>query len=173
MSVSADFLRSQIDYTAWASLLLLDAAAALTPEELTRDFQTADRSIVGTLAHIFAGDRIWLARVSGAPAPGFIDDEDRSPATLQTGWPPVLEGWKRWATTLTDAEAQAQFAYTDTKGRPWRQPLWQVVQHVVNHGTHHRGQVSGFLRSLGHAPPATDLHHYYRSSPEDRNTGMI
>ena len=35
---------------------------------------------------------------------------------------------------------------TDTKGRPWKQPLWQVVQHMVNHGTHHRGQVSGFLR---------------------------
>jgi uncharacterized damage-inducible protein DinB len=162
MSVSADFLRSQIDYTAWASLLLLDAAAALTPEELTRDFQTAGRSVAGTLAHIFLGDRLWLARVSGASAPGFIDDEDRSLAALQTGWPPVLEGWQRWAATLTDAEAQAQFAYTDTKGRPWRQPLWQVVQHVVNHGTHHRGQVSGFLRSLGHAPPVTDLHHYYR-----------
>jgi uncharacterized damage-inducible protein DinB len=86
-----------------------------------RDFQTADRNVVGTLAHVFAGDRLWLARLSGAPAPGFIDDEDRSLAALQTGWPPVFEGWKRWATTLTDAEAQAQFAYTDTKGRPWRQ----------------------------------------------------
>jgi len=43
-----------------------------------------------------------------------------------------------------------------------QQPLWQVVLHAVNHGTHHRGQVSGFLRTLGHTPPVTDLSHFYR-----------
>jgi uncharacterized damage-inducible protein DinB len=36
------------------------------------------------------------------------------------------------------------------------------VLHVVNHGTHHRGQVAGFLRTMGHAPPALDLIAYYR-----------
>jgi uncharacterized damage-inducible protein DinB len=162
MSVSAEFLRSQIDYTAWASALLLNAATALTNEDLARDFQTADRSVVGTLAHIFAADRIWLARLSGVPAPDFTNGADGSLAALQSSWPIVLEGWKCWAATLTDDEAAAQFAYVDTKGRPWEQPLWQIVQHVINHGTHHRGQVSGFLRSMGHTPPVTDLHHYYR-----------
>jgi uncharacterized damage-inducible protein DinB len=48
------------------------------------------------------------------------------------------------------------------KGRPWKQPLWQLVLHVVNHGTHHRGQVSGFLRSLGHTPPILDPIYFYR-----------
>jgi uncharacterized damage-inducible protein DinB len=162
MSVSADFLRSQIDYTAWASLLLLDAAAALTPEELTRDFQTADRSVVGTLVHIYAADQIWLARVVGGPESFSISDSERSLLGLRIAWPPLLEGWKKWAANMSDEDVRAQFAYTDTKGRPWRQPLWQIIQHVVNHGTHHRGQVSGFLRSLGHTPPVTDLHHYYR-----------
>jgi uncharacterized damage-inducible protein DinB len=44
MSVSADVLRTHLDYTAWATSLLLDAAAHLSPQELTRGFQTADRS---------------------------------------------------------------------------------------------------------------------------------
>ena len=39
---------------------------------------------------------------------------------------------------------------------------WQIVTHVVNHGTHHRGQVSGFLRTMGHTPPPLDLSFYYR-----------
>jgi uncharacterized damage-inducible protein DinB len=162
MSVFTGLLRTQIDYTAWASVLLLNAAGQLAPEELTHDFATADHSVVGTLAHIFAGDRIWLARLCGAPVPGFINDEDRNLAVLQTAWPAVLEGWKAWAAGLTDEQATAPFAYVDQRGRYWTQPVWLLVLHTVNHGTHHRGQVSGFLRSLGHAPPAIDLHHYYR-----------
>jgi uncharacterized damage-inducible protein DinB len=49
------------------------------------------------------------------------------------------------------------------RGNPWRQPLGQLVLHVVNHGTHHRGQVSGFLRAMGHVPPKLDLVSYYRN----------
>lgn len=162
MSVSADFLRSYVDYTAWASLLLFDAAAQLTPEELTHDFKTADHNVVGTLAHIFAGDRIWLARLAGDPVPKFITDHDRNLAVLQDEWPPLLERWKSWAAGLTDEQALSELAYTDWRGQRLTQPVWQVVTHVVNHGTHHRGQVSGFLRSLGRTPPATDLHFYFR-----------
>ena len=162
MSVSVDVLRTQIDYTAWANLRLLEAAAQITPEELAHDFKTADRSVIGTLAHIFAGDRIWLARLSGAPVPDFISDADRDLAVLQSAWPALLDRWKSWAAELTEEQAREHFAYTDLKGRQWRQPLWQLVLHVVNHGTHHRGQISGFLRSLGYTPPPLDLHYYYR-----------
>ena len=66
MTVSADVLRNHLAYTAWASRRLVESAAQLPPEQLTRDFGTADRSILGTLAHVFAADRIWLARITGA-----------------------------------------------------------------------------------------------------------
>jgi uncharacterized damage-inducible protein DinB len=56
----------------------------------------------------------------------------------------------------------AQIAYYDLEGRPRKQALWQLIFHVVNHRSHHRGQVSGFLRSLGHEPPQVDLICYYR-----------
>jgi uncharacterized damage-inducible protein DinB len=162
MSVSADALRTHIDYTAWASLHLLNAAAQLTPDELTRDFGTADGSVLGTLAHIFAGDRLWLARLTAALTPAFITDADRDLTALQNSWPALLEHWKTWAAELTDEQVLAPIAYHDLKGRPWQRPLWQLVLHVVNHGTHHRGQVSGFLRSLGYTPPPVDLIYYYR-----------
>src|SRR5262249_47350111 len=86
MSVSADVLRTHLDYTAWASQLLVDAAAQLSPEELDRDFKTADRNVLNTLVHIYAADRLWLARLSGGPHPGFITDSDRSLSVLQKDW---------------------------------------------------------------------------------------
>jgi uncharacterized damage-inducible protein DinB len=163
MPVSADVLRTHIDFTAWASLRLLNAANELTPEELTHDFHTADHSILGTLAHLFAADRIWLARLRGEPASHLAGDRDPDLPALQKDWPMLLELWKSWGAGLTDELAVAQISYADMKGRPWKQPLWQLILHVVNHGTHHRGQVSGFLRSLGHAPPPTDLVYFYRN----------
>jgi uncharacterized damage-inducible protein DinB len=162
MSVTADAIRTHIDYTAWATMLLLNAAATLTPEELTRDFGTADRSVVGTLAHTFAADRVWPARVTGAPPPVFITDADRDLAVLQQRWPALMNAWKSWAAGVTDEQALAAIAYRDLKGIERTQVLWKIVFHVVNHGTHHRGQVSGFLRSLGQAPPELDLIVYYR-----------
>ena len=162
MSVSADTLRLHVDYTAWASGKLLDAAAQLTAEELTRDFKTADKSVLDSLVHVFAADRIWLSRIKGDSPFTFISPEDREFATLQKEWPALLRSWKQWAAPLTDADAKAKTPYRDIKGNPWEQPLWQILLHVVNHGTHHRGQVSGFLRAMGHTPPQLDLIAYYR-----------
>ena len=164
MPVNADTLRSHIDYSSWASTLLLDAAAQLSPEELTRDFETADRSVLGTLAHVYAADRLWLARLTGSPHPGFVTEQDRSLAALQAGWPALIGRWKEWADGLTDESVLADLSYSDLKGNAWQQPVWKLVLHVVNHGTHHRGQVAGFLRSLGHVPPSVDLIRYYRET---------
>ena len=162
MTVSAAALRTHLDYTAWATARLLKAAEELSPEELIRDFATADKNVTGTLAHIFAADRVWMSRVHGRPAGRFISAEDRDLALLRREWPALLQLWKQWAAGLTDASALAVLTYQDLKGRTWESPLWQIVLHVVNHGTHHRGQVAGFLRAMGHVPPPLDLIAYYR-----------
>jgi len=155
--MTLDTLKQHIAYTAWATDRLLRAAAQVPPEHLTHDFQTSDRSIIGTLAHTFAADRVWLKRVTGEPVTVYITDEDRQIATLQRDWPAVLQGW---STALDDPARVVH--YRDMKGNPYSNPLYEIVLHLVNHGTHHRGQVSGFLRALGHTPPPLDLIYYYR-----------
>jgi uncharacterized damage-inducible protein DinB len=163
MAVNAETIRTHIAFTTWASRRLVEAAATLSEEELTRDFQTSDRSVLGTLAHVYAADRVWLGRIEGRPPARFLDPEvDLKLAVLQNQWPALLGRWGEWAAGLSDADAEAVIAYKDLKGNPYSSPLWQIVLHVVNHGTHHRGQVSGFLRSMGYAPPALDLIAYYR-----------
>jgi uncharacterized damage-inducible protein DinB len=162
MPLSADALRDHIEYSSWASRRLVDAAAGLSPEELTRDFGSSEHSVIGTLAHVYAGDRVWLSRFDGSPFTVFISDADRDLAVLQRDWPALYDRWRAWARGLTDESALAVLDYRDLKGNPWRHPTWQVVLHVVNHGTHHRGQVSGFLRALGRTPPPIDLIAYYR-----------
>lgn len=165
MKVSAEVLRTHLDYTVWASRRLLEAADTLSDEELRRDFGSATKSVIGTLVHVFGADRIWLGRVRGAAPEGMPSPEFYDLAVLRPAWQAVDNGWRERVSPLADAEFLQEISYRDLKGNPWRTPLWQIVLHVVNHGTHHRGQAAGFLRAMGHPPPPLDLIAWYRTLP--------
>src|SRR5271165_1236348 len=83
MAVPAEVLRSLIGYSAWASGLLVDAARKLTYEEVTRDFGTADKSVLGTLVHVFGAHRLWLKRLKGEAATTYLADADYRLNVLQ------------------------------------------------------------------------------------------
>lgn len=83
-------------------------------------------------------------------------------ARLRSEWAALHQGWADWAAQLSDDQCTRDFTYQDLAGRTWTNPLSRIVLHVVNHGTHHRGQVAGFLRAMGHVPPKLDLIAYYR-----------
>jgi uncharacterized damage-inducible protein DinB len=161
MTITPDLARLHFAYTRWATSRLLDSARGLSPEELVRDFGTADRSVLGTLTHVFAADRVWLARLDAEPpeAPEGYDLE-----RLAGEWSALLGRWQERAAGFTESSLAERISYRDLKGNPWITPVWQIVLHVVNHGTHHRGQVAGFLRTMGKVPPTLDLIAFYRQA---------
>jgi uncharacterized damage-inducible protein DinB len=161
--MTIDDLRLHLAYNAWATRLLLEAASKLSPPELNRDFQTSDRSVLDTLVHVLAGDRIWCNRVRGVPYTSFTEPEDRSIEALISRFGHVHQSWKTLLEEETSESIERLIAYHDLKGNPRETPLWQIVLHVVNHGSHHRGQVSGFLRAMGYTPPPLDLIYFYRT----------
>lgn len=162
MNVSADVLRTHLDYTNWATNRLLEQAAQLSAEELTRDFGTGDRTIVQTLAHVYNGDNLWLARVQGAATIPGLSTEGLTLEFLQREWPGLQQRWRDFAAEFTDNSVNSAIHYSALNGRQFTQPLWQLLLHIVNHATHHRGQASGFLRAMGKAPAPLDLVAYYR-----------
>ncbi|MDX1978836.1 MAG: DinB family protein [Bryobacteraceae bacterium] len=163
MHLSADLLRTHLAYTAWASKRLVEAASVLSEAELTRDFATSEHSVLGTLVHVFAADRIWLARIQGHAPARFINPEaDMHLSVLRDDWPTLLANWQHYAAALNDTDTGQVISYKDLKGNAYQSPLWQIVLHVVNHATHHRGQASGMIRAMGHTPPPLDLIAYYR-----------
>lgn len=164
MHVSIDTLKLHIDYTIWATQRVLEAAAALTPAELNRDFETADKSVLGTLLHIYSADFAWIERTDGRSVTAVPYAKDASLEWLQKEWPRVWERWKVYVGGLTEEAAEIEIAYRTLKGDPYRSAPWQIVMHVVNHASHHRGQAAGFMRSMGKTPPVLDLMYYYRHS---------
>ena len=140
-------------YDAWANRRTLDACAALTPEQFTQDLGSSFRSVRDTLVHIFGAEWIWLERFQG-----------RSPTALpgrrsfrSRQRPRALDGsGTRSAATMsadfTPADLDRVLEYRNMKGKCSAQPLWQMLQHVANHGSYHRGQVTTLLRQLGAQP---------------------
>ena len=164
MGIDQPVLRQHFEYTIWATRRLVEAAAGLTPELLNRDFGHADRSVLGTLAHIYAADRIWLGRIEGAPPARFLDpDRDFRMETLTKDWPELHTRWLAWLDGQDRDSLTAALQYRDLKGNLHATPLWQLLLHVVNHASHHRGQVSAMLRAMGRTPPPVDLIFSYRS----------
>jgi uncharacterized damage-inducible protein DinB len=147
--------RLHISYSGWASCKLLGAALALSEEERHRDFGVSHKSLIGTLEHVFLGDRVWYVRTA---APGVLPADE----PLDVAWPKLQKLWEDWAAGLSDPDLTRVVDYTDLKGYLHRASVWQIVLHVVNHATLHRGQAMSLLRQLGVAPPPTDLIYYYR-----------
>lgn len=147
--------RTHLRYSSWASRRLLDAALQLPPEQLQRDMSVSHKGVLETLNHIHMADRAWLYRVLEQP-----------PATgqgpLEVEWPEIHRRWEQWADSPGAADLDRIIAYKDLKGNPHQSALWQIVLHLVNHATLHRGQVMAMMRQLGVAPPPTDLIIYYR-----------
>jgi uncharacterized damage-inducible protein DinB len=164
VNIDPQVIQSHLAYTRWASEKLLAACDSLTPEQIVRDFGTANHSIEGTLLHVFFADRIWLWRmnpVGGIPLP---KPEESGITFLGAAGPAVFDAWDAFGQKWTEQDLDEAVNYQTLNGTLYSTPRWQIVLHVVNHGTHHRGQVAGFLRSMGVAPPQLDLAAFYREA---------
>jgi uncharacterized damage-inducible protein DinB len=159
--MTANELRQHLRYSTWASAKLLDAVRKLNADDLARDLRVSHGSILGTLSHIHFADRIWYSRVVDPQTPYKLE---ASLDVLETKWPEIHAMWEAWAESLTDAEVTRVIPYKLTDGTPHQTPIWQIILHVVNHATLHRGQAVAMLRQVGVKPPSTDLIGYYRET---------
>jgi uncharacterized damage-inducible protein DinB len=158
-------LRLLLDYHYWARDIALDASAPLPAEQFTRPIESSFKSLRDTLAHIYAADWVWYQRWHGQ-SPNTLLAYDTFPdlPSLRRAWT-ELEGKTRgFVDQLGESGIARAIDYKLISGAPGSSPFWQMLQHVVNHGAYHRGQVTTLLRQLGAPPPRPmDLIAFYRT----------
>lgn len=139
----------------------MEAAAALPPEDRAKAMGVSHESVEKTLAHIFFADAIWYSRMAD---PSFVAPKhDQLPGmdTVSKDWPALQAKWEAWADAADDAELARVVEFASRFVGTARFSATQIVMHVVNHATLHRGQVVGMLRQLGVKPPSTDIMFYH------------
>jgi len=166
--VSSAYLVLLFDFHYWSRDRVLDAAAALSPEQYTKDLGNSFNSVRDTLVHLFSAERVWYERWEGRAPSGHLS-ADRYPDldTLRREWTAHERKMRAFVGALSDAGLDRVYEYKMLNGTQMRAPLWQMATHIVNHGSYHRGQVTTMLRQLGAAPPTSmDLIAYYRENQE-------
>jgi len=161
--MSPEDMRQLYDYNAWANRRAMEAAAALAPEQFTKPLGSSFSSVRDTLAHIYGAEWIWLERFQGR-SPASLPDVNQfaNLASLRECWLEQEARLLGFVRGLTRADLDRMMEYKTLKFGVYRNSLCQSMQHLVNHGTYHRGQVTTLLRQLGAKPILTDLMHFYR-----------
>ena len=149
-----------LDYHYWARDRVLDAVAMLTPEQHSGSRQQLQvRARYGGAP--CSAEWVWHQRWTGSPTSPI--PFDRFPDVASAPRPGV--NWRR--TCALDGELardgrEQVIDYKLINGQPGRSVYWQMLQHVVNHASYHRGQITTMLRQLAAPPKGMDMIAFYR-----------
>jgi uncharacterized damage-inducible protein DinB len=169
MPFARQALESDLEYSAWSDQRVLDTCAHLTPEELARDLGCSHRNIIETLFHFYDGERFWIEclRANALPPLDTMGPTvqpsvppEQAFATLQQSWPGLWSSALQWFSTLSAEDLTVQLT-SHLAVRDVHLTRWQILRHMINHSTMHRGQVIAMLRMLGKQPPDTNLMSFY------------
>jgi uncharacterized damage-inducible protein DinB len=156
--LNKDDLGRLIDYTVWANHRVLRVAATISVDDFKRDLRSSHGGVRGTLTHMLWAEWLWLERWKGVPTSRVIDESEFADMVqLRDRWSVVDEHRQSWFEVLRPEAAGEIVRYRNTKGVAFEAPLWQLVQHLVNHSSYHRGQVITLARQLGARAVSTDL----------------
>ena len=156
-------IRRLYDYNSWANHRTLEAVAALSSEQFLKPMGSSFSSVRDTLAHIYGGEWIWLERFQGRSPSSLPDAKQFADiASLRGAWIELEGRLLGFVGSQTQDALNRILEYKTLNFGVYTNPLWESMQHVVNHGTYHRGQVTTMLRQLGAKAIATDLMHFYR-----------
>lgn len=160
--VSLEWCRVMAAYNSEMNRRLYAAADGLTEEERRAERGAFWGSLQGTLSHLLWGDRMWMSRFAGWPAP---DLGIRQSGRLIEGWAALKAaraeadaGIEAWAAGLREEWLAAPLTWHSAAvNRTITMPAWIPVAHFFNHQTHHRGQVHCLLTQAGQETGDTDL----------------
>jgi uncharacterized damage-inducible protein DinB len=142
-------------YNAWANARLFRMAGTLADELYRKDVGAYFKSLHGTLNHLLVADRIWMHRLTGSGSP-----PQKLNATLFDDLPSLhaarVEEDSRitgFVHSLAERAFEEALDYRMLNGAPQRQPRREILAHLFNHQTHHRGQAHAILTVLGVTEP--------------------
>ena len=158
--------RTLTRYNAWANELIFAAVAALPEGEAVKPRRSVFRNMVHTLNHNYVIDRIFQAHLE-ARGHGYT-------ARNTPEHPPLAELWRaqqdldRWYVAaydgMDDTRLNQTVSFTFVGGGEGAMTRGEILQHLVNHTSYHRGFVAQMIYDVPARPPTTDLTVFLRDA---------
>jgi uncharacterized damage-inducible protein DinB len=156
--------RMLADYRAWSDRVTFDAVAALPPGEAAKPRRTLFKTIIGTLNHNYLIDLVWQAHVEGRDH-GFQARDvllHADLAELRAAQEAMNRWWIDWCAAQSPESLDETVHFQFIGGEASAMTRGEILLHVVNHGSYHRGWVAEMFFDVPAANPATDLPVYLR-----------
>lgn len=157
--MNRDDLLLLIDYNYWATGRVLAAAQRAVEDGRDLPASLNWQAILRALIHTMSAEWIWRVRCQERKSPRQgLDPNDYSTLdALRTRWLAEEQAMRAYVAGLSDAELAGTVHYANTKGVEHERVLWQILAHVVNHGTQHRAEAALLLTEMGYSPGDVDL----------------
>jgi uncharacterized damage-inducible protein DinB len=151
-------------YNQWANQKFIDWMLVLSDGPWNQPLISSFPSIAETVLHIVGAEKVWYDRLMKVENPVWL------PFTFKGGKAETLDSWKHSSGLLiehiehlTDENLSEMIAYKRINGEAFSQPVFEILSHVFNHSTYHRGQLVTLLRQVGFTDiSSTDLLQYYK-----------
>ena len=160
--MAVTLIRDLYDYHRWANRRLFDLALGLG-DAVTRDMGShwSFPTLKGMFAHIYGADNVWLTRWKGSSPGRLLGDADfPTMADLRARWDALEAEQGAFVDGLGEADLSRPVVYKNTSGQEFRVALGPLLQHVVNHATHHRSEAATMITLISGSPPDTGINTY-------------
>lgn len=155
--MDVNYFNTLYRYNYWANERIQSAAERGGDIQFVTPAQYG-RSIRDIMVHVMSTEWIWRSRWKGlSPAAPLDAEELPTLFSVRERWRAEEREMRAFLASLRDEDLTRVVHYTSTKGLARSYPLWQMMAHVVNHGTYHRSEAATLLTAFEHSPGDLDL----------------
>lgn len=149
--MNTEQVRKLFDYSFWAHRRVWECVEPLTESQFTRPSDYSIGSIHDQVVHTMSAEWLWLSRINGvSPESLYLTADYPTRAAIRAKWDEIEADWCAYLDTLQDHQLSDVLTYISLKGKATRHsPLWEVLTHLVNHGTDHRAQTLALIHQVG------------------------
>jgi len=160
--MEAELIRGLYGYHRWANRRLFDVALGLDAETVSRDMGThwSFPTLTRMFGHIYGADLLWLQRFKGVSPTNLPGGQFATLDALRPAWDALEEEQRGYVDGLTDADLEQVVSFKNTQGIEGHVALGPLLQHVVNHATHHRSEAATMITLISGSPPDTGIATY-------------
>jgi uncharacterized damage-inducible protein DinB len=142
-------LISYANYNYWANNELANIMLGIDESLLFENVVSSFPTVFETVEHIWQAEQVWMQRILGIAPNNKPEFPSKNIKALLDSLMQIDNQWKDFLVNTTEEKLQEMVNYHSWQGLPFSTPTWQIVQHVFNHTTFHRGQLITMLRQLG------------------------
>ncbi len=163
MTPSPEFFQHLFEYTRWADLRQLETTTPLADEAYFKNHGWSFGTIHEVMLHMLSAQSIWLDRIVGR-TPVWLADDSRMAerAAVEPEWHAIHQRFTAFLADQTPQSLAAAITHTNMRGQTFTLPLWNLLTHVCNHSTHHRGQLNSMIKLSGGEPSEIDYSIYIK-----------